>query len=367
MPDFFPAFMTAKEIFLVVFITFGAIILSKSSILQQIIANRLRPRDSILGANILESCPGPLKAFPPELKSYQLPSLRTNPTSHSSMGLKRFDKSKWLTIDSNYMPEHLIRLELLQNSLPTVVQCLPGSEPACYELLDHVTSFLTSQFPRHFSIVPSTYTSPPSIRNHITNETHIIGRQCSNPLETCARLTMEDLSILIEDPESGEHRLMASATLFPAGWKLQERIGTTMAAVHGPVPRWKENFSGHINLYFAHITAKSSMERQSFFVQTTAKLFQDEPEGAPSTPPKIEDIYVRRERQTFMRLSKSSALVFTVRTFMQKLVHLDIEEVRAFEQQVRGWDKEMAAYKGVGVWGDVALNWCDEMLHRDSS
>lgn len=68
---------------------------------------------------------------------------------------------------------------------------------------------------------------------------------------------MEDFNILLCDPESEdpeEWKLMASATLFPAGWKLQERIGCSMAVLHAPVPGWKEKLGKSVNRYVISIS-----------------------------------------------------------------------------------------------------------------
>jgi len=161
----------------------------------------------------------PLRATKP----YELPPLRERTSCRMAMGLKRLDEDNWLTMDSNYLPEHQVRRGLLDNSLPRVVQCLPVSEVACYEVMDLVTSFLAERYPEHFTIT----LSPPRIHNHLTGESHCIGSQCINPMEIAARLAMEDFNVLMKDSTTGEYLLQASATLFPAGWELQERIGTS--------------------------------------------------------------------------------------------------------------------------------------------
>lgn len=89
----------------------------------------------------------------------------------------------------------------------------------------------------------------PHIENHLTGETYLIGEKCENPLEVAAKLAMEDFNVLVRNAETGEYHLRASATLFPAGWKLQERIGYSMARLHGPVPAWKEKLGANVNKY----------------------------------------------------------------------------------------------------------------------
>jgi hypothetical protein len=183
-----------------------------------------------------------------DVKPYQFPPLRERTSTKMAMGLKRLDESNWLTLDSNYLPEHFLRCSLLCAKHTQVIQCLPGAEAACHEVLSLVTSFLSSRFPQHFTI--TTLSSGPAIHNHLTNEIFPIGQQnCPDPLEVAAKLSMEDFNILMKQPETGEYHLQASATLFPAGWKLQERVGTSMANLHQPVPGWKEKLGGSVNRY----------------------------------------------------------------------------------------------------------------------
>ncbi|KAF7951741.1 hypothetical protein EAE96_007040 [Botrytis aclada] len=294
----------------------------------------------------------------PQKLAYALPPLKPTSPHPTSMGLKRLDKSNWLTIDSTYLPEHELRASLLETHGPCVLQVLPPAIPATYELLEMVIEFLLDRYPDDFSLVDEN-----TILNKLTGEQSIIGSKCKNPLETAARLCMEDFNLLLQDPseEDGEWNLMASATLFPAGWKLQERIGSSMAVLHKPVPGWKEKLGKSVNRYFTHLTPRTCMERSNLFIQATPILFQDIPEATPypSSPLTPSDIYIRRERQTFTRLPKSNAVLFTVRTYMEKLVDLNIADAEAMAKQIRGWDGELARYKGVGIWGDVTLGYCD--------
>lgn len=298
-----------------------------------------------------------------DFTSYQMPPLKERTSTRMVMGLKRLDESNWLTIDSHYRYEHDIRLRLVATARKDVIECLPPSRAACYEVLDLVVAFLTSRFPEQFS--KSRTLSGQIIRNHMTGETFPIGYNCCNPLETAALLAMEDFNILTKDPASGDYLLQASATLFPAGWKLQERIGTSLARLHAPVPGWHENLAAHVNRYFDHLSPKTAMERTSFFIQATKELFQvasiDTPVDAASEI-KLEDVTMRRERQTFTRLPKSNAVLFTVRTYMVPLVDLTHDELRVLRNQIRGWTEDVRAYKGYNVWGQMAEKWFEEQL-----
>lgn len=180
-----------------------------------------------------------------DVKPYQFPPLRERTSTKMAMGLKRLDIENWLTLDSNYLPEHELRGNLLKSRNANVIQCLPGSEAACREVLDLVSLFMTTRFPQHFSMINTS--KGPAVHSLLTEEIFLVGPDCPNPLEIAAKIAMEDLNLLIKDPLTGEYHLKASATLFPAGWKIQERIGFSMARLHGPVPKWQEKLGDHVN------------------------------------------------------------------------------------------------------------------------
>jgi hypothetical protein len=39
----------------------------------------------------------------------------------------------------------------------------------------------------------------------------------------------------------------ASASLFPTGWTVQERIGWTISRLHGPVPLWHQHVANSVS------------------------------------------------------------------------------------------------------------------------
>ena len=120
--------------------------------------------------------------------------------------------------------------------------------------------------------------------------------------------------------------------------------------------------------YFDHLSPRTCVERYNLFIQTTNELFQDGLEIPPPSPLilRAEHITVRRERQTFTRLKKTGAVLFTVRTYMQPLTDLTGEEVEGLMSQIQGWEREMKSYKGWDHWGRVVEEWCETKLaqHR---
>lgn len=114
--------------------------------------------------------------------------------------------------------------------------------------------------------------------------------------------------------------------------------------------------------YFDHLSSKTAMERTNLFIQTTSDLFQDAPEAPLSKTLASRDLMIRRERQTFIRLEKTDAVLFTVRTYMQPMTELGEEEIKALRSQILGWEEEVRLYKGYEIWGEILMGWCDEMV-----
>lgn len=115
------------------------------------------------------------------------------------------------------------------------------------------------------------------------------------------------------------------------------------------------------------------MERSAFFVQVTQEkqalldiLCHLEASGSadPFTL-KTNNLFIRRERQTFRRLPKSDAVVFTVKTTITPLQDLNREELLASTREMVSWPAEVATYKGRNIWGDCAMKFCEQRLSEE--
>lgn len=287
------------------------------------------------------------------------------------MDIRKLDVQNWLTIDKNYMAEHQVRSQLLQQEKSKVLQCLPESYEACLEALEEVVEFLCQRFPDKFEHKRSGDES--TVHNRMTGETFVFGGQNNqvDPLEIAVRLTMEDLSILMKNTDD-EYYLAASASLFPVGWTVQERIGWTISQLHNPVPLWHQQVAASVSKFLNRLTPSSPMERSNYFVEVKrpdedlfetlyrpTTLLEDNPNPSP------EDIVVRRERQTFRRLPRTGTLVFGVKTFLTTLDELPMQELRNLVKEIKSWPDYVGEYKGREVWGAKALEFCEKRSREE--
>lgn len=120
-----------------------------------------------------------------------------------TMGLRRSDLGRWLEIDDQYLIKHNIRSAILDNHKCQVLQCRPGSEAACVEVLDLVVDFLTLTYPAQFRDQSSS-TGRDLIEVVATGEVFKVRAPFDglDPLEIAARLAMEDFNILIKGKDN---------------------------------------------------------------------------------------------------------------------------------------------------------------------
>lgn len=130
---------------------------------------------------------------------------------HMTMGLRRLVVENWLTVDKNYMTQHQIRAGLLADKKIKVLQCLPGSEDACVEVLDLIVDYLTRKYPAMYQILEGA-DNMKKIRNTETGEDFGLGPpfEDTRPLEIAARLVCEDINLLKKCSDGGEHHLYVS-------------------------------------------------------------------------------------------------------------------------------------------------------------
>jgi hypothetical protein len=69
---------------------------------------------------------------------------------------------------------------------------------------------------------------------------------------------------------------------------------------------------------------------------------------------------VRSERQTFFRLPKSGAIMFTVKTYISSLHQLPKEDLENLATEVRSWPGCVGSYKGRDIWGTRLLDFCEK-------
>lgn len=129
----------------------------------------------------------------------------------------------------------------------------------------------------------------------------------------------EDLVVML--PGTPSYRLMAASLCSPSHWRLEEKIGKPLRAVHDPIPDIHLALSDRIDRFFDHIKPDHPVERFNWSVQRGDALHAlpvhevlDEQAG--------DQLFYRVERQTLLRLPQTGAVAFTIRVYLDPLESL---------------------------------------------
>ena len=167
------------------------------------------------------------------------------------------------------------------------------------------------------------------------------------PLLVAGRCVREDLCLMERgSQERGprEYVLTAAVLCFPSRWRLAEKIGRPLTAIHAPVPTYDDDLARRVNRIFEGLRAGRPLWRANVTVHDSDALHQ--PEAAP---PEGDRLWVRVERQTFVRLPRTGAVVFGIRTLQRPLEALAPAEAAGLRAYLAGHGAAEVAYHAGGA------------------
>jgi hypothetical protein len=273
------------------------------------------------------------------------------------MDLVSIPEDAWIELDDRYLPEMAERRRLLAEAHEDVFAALPASDAARPEALETIVTALITHHPDWFSRDGHT------IRNHLTGESWEIGTL--DPLELAGRLVQEDWC-LIQDSEDGPV-FTAAVLCFPSRWRLMEKIGKPLPAVHGPVPFYAHRLAGAVDRFMRHLKPGRIASRLNWSLLEDPALFQPGGKwrvdgGATVTPDNAgSHVFLRVERQTVRRLPESGAVLFGIHVHVYPLDRVIARPERAatLASAVRALPAEILHYKSVLPFRDPLLQWLD--------
>ena len=159
--------------------------------------------------------------------------------------------------------------------------------------------------------------------NRVSGDRWTVEGDVPDPLDIAGRLVQEDLCILQE--VEGELRLTAGVLCFPNRWRLSDKLGRPMMAIHEPVPSYAERLGKPVDRFIGMLAPERPVWRLNWSLTDDPALFQPVGHGRRDTDPDITPenagprIFLRVERQTLRRLPRTGAVLFTIRTHQRPL------------------------------------------------
>lgn len=280
-----------------------------------------------------------------------------------AMGLTACAEADWLEIDDRYPEEMAERRDLLATRRAEVLAMQPGAEAAGAELLGMLAAHLVRHHPAWFR------RDGAALENGLTGERWWIDPPELDPLELAGRLVQEDFCIIRPAPEGPV--LEAAVLCAPSRWRLGEKIGHPLQAVHGPVPLYGARLGAPVDRFMGALKPGRIALRMNCSVVDDPALFQPwgkfRTQADPGfTPENVGGrLFFRTERQTFRRLDASGTVAFGIRVHSYPLARISADPARAqvLAAAVRDLPAEMRAYKSIPVFEGPLLAFLDRASH----
>ncbi len=218
------------------------------------------------------------------------------------LGLHRVEVSDWIVVDGDHQPTLAMKEHLLATRRDEVFAALPGTEAAGEELAELVEAHLRRRSPHG--------AGTGARRRPVCTGSIAPGGWWPT---TSACSTSRD----------GELVLVGASLCSPNRWLLEDKLGRTMDVVHGPVPYYERHIARPVDDALARLTEARLVTRANWGVADHPALFQPvvnrHPIAFESAEEAARGLWLRVERQTLRRLPESGAIVFTIRTYQQRL------------------------------------------------
>ncbi|WP_067733617.1 heme-dependent oxidative N-demethylase subunit alpha family protein [Novosphingobium naphthalenivorans] len=176
-------------------------------------------------------------------------------------------------------------------------------------------------------------------------------------IEACARSVWEDLCIMVQPAPGEPFRLAAAAVGFPTDWRIAEKLGQPVHAVHAPIPGYAQYLASGVDKFMNGLQSFNLFGRNNAFVVPSGNL-RYMPEApmaqrfAHVTAENAGDtLFVRCEREALRRLPRSRAIVFTIGIYVEPLHALSDAAVTHIASSLAGFGEAELERRGASHYG----------------
>ena len=281
-----------------------------------------------------------------------------------SMGIVSLSLDKWLEPDDYYFKELLEKETLLKHRKTDVFQSMPVSQLAQQEVLDLVIA--------HMSTLHSDLVRADGDRIFIDGIRRSFLKKDfgEKPLDLAGRIVQEDLCIMA--PGSAGYTLAAASLCFPSRWRLIDKIGKRMVDIHSPVPDYQNKLARPVDRFFEKLDASKPVWRVNWSLTDDPDLYQPIRKTNTNYSQKINSenvgdlIFLRCERQTLRRLPNTGWILFTIKTYIDKVSALVFqpESLADLAHSIRDMSIDMQAYKNIAPYRKQLLEYLDRTYRK---
>lgn len=299
-----------------------------------------------------------MKSDPPRHRPYRTAA------AAFQIGLSPMDIATWFDIQpghAGFMAEKRARLA---GRPPLHYRAMPESLAAQAELLDVVADNLATHQAEHFVREGRHFT------DRIDGTRHDLDT-AAQPLDLLGAITEEDFILL--DHAGGENRLLAASNAYTTSGRIVSAVGHSMRFAHDLVPGLNDRLGARIDRVLANIRVGHAVCRYNWSLTPIAnRLFPVSAHEANEAAARevaqqlVEDpsragevLWLRVERQTFVRLPLTGVLAFGICTYSDPLASIedDDESLAALRRLLEEYSPERLRYAAMTELRDPVLRW----------
>ena len=276
----------------------------------------------------------------------------------------------WLDVGRDHAAFMSAKRERLKGRPPLFYRSLPRSLAAQTELLRTAAGNLLANHGNAFRAEGG------HILDLIDGSRHPLDGGGREPLETAGDMLEEDFVLF--EKEDGRDIVTAASNAYTSSGRIVSCVGRDMRFAHEPVPGLNETLGARIDRVIGNVQAGKPVVRFNWFVTGvadrlfpphTAEGFRGRAEWAAAALAEDfrragEILWLRVERQTFLRLPETDALAFGIHTYSDPLsvIEDDSESLAALHRLLGEYSAERLRYAGMLEFRDTVRRWAETRL-----
>lgn len=287
---------------------------------------------------------------------------------HMTMGIKTLEHNEWLLLENTYQTMTDKRSKITENERDHTVLTQPEAKESVHETYEMCLDYLMTRYPMYFAIDEK---DSSLIHNKIRNE-KIPRDPAAYPddetlIRVLSRTMEEDFLIMIFDEKTEQYYLRSGSFAFPSGFDPARKMNLSLKDIHGPVPLYKQSIEKSMDKFFRRLKVGNWVYRLNWSIQSHDKLYAPGLNHASveqvikpldPTTMNFDNVFLRCERQCLLRLPKTKALLFTIRTYITPLSEIRNEESAVdLIEAIDNLPESVAHYKKSKEWGPAVKSY----------
>ncbi len=243
---------------------------------------------------------------------------------------------------------------------------LRESLPVQTELLSLIVSNLRAHHGARFRI------DDDHVHDMLDGTSHRLDDAAREPIEIAADIVEEDLILL--DERDDDIVVIAASNAYSTTRRIVSCVGRSMRFAHEMVPGLNSSLGGRIDRVLGNLKIDMPAVRYNWAVVLNKERLAASTQPVDSKSEILhadhrgagELLWIRSERQKFIRLPETGKVAFLLYTYSDPLsaISQDFESLTAIHRLLGEYSDERLRYSGMASFREPLMRWLAEMLQK---